>query len=219
MAHDLPRPPRALPHGLRQLQTNSRYHRSSRRILRPRLRQNLYPALLPLHLPHSAYLRRQYHFGPDGLTEARASNLPILSYLANEFDAPFINWLGPIVAIAAIVSSYFGHWLGRHEGAAGIVRKNFDPEKKRISDKALNAAINVFIVVTVWVAAVLNPSVLSLIESLVGPVMALVLFIVPMWTIHKVPALAPYRGKLSNIFVVFSGVAAFSAVVYGLIPS
>ena len=65
----------------------------------------------------------------------------------------------------------------------------------------------------------LNPSVLSLIESLVGPVMALVLFIVPMWAIHKVPALAPYRGKLSNIFVVISGVAAFSAVVYGLIPS
>lgn len=157
--------------------------------------------------------------GPDGLAEARASNLPVLSYLANEFDAPFINWLGPIVAIAAIVSSYFGHWLGGHEGAAGIIRKNFDPEKKRISDKALNMAINVFIVVTVWIAAVLNPSVLSLIESLVGPVMALVLFIVPMWAIHKVPALAPYRGKLSNIFVVISGIAAFSAVVYGLIPS
>lgn len=157
--------------------------------------------------------------GPDGLAEARASNLPILSYLANEFDAPFINWLGPVVAITAIVSSYFGHWLGGHEGAAGIIRKNLDPKHQKISDKALNMGVNIFIMFTVWIAAVLNPSVLGLIESLVGPVMALVLFIMPMWAVHKVPALAPYRGKLANIFLVLAGIAAFSAVVYGLIPS
>lgn len=156
--------------------------------------------------------------GPDGLAEARASNLPILSYLANEFDAPFISWLGPLVAITAIVSSYFGHWLGAHEGAVGIVRENLDPARQRISDSVLKKAVGFFLMVTVWLAAVLNPSILGLIESLVGPIMALVLFILPMWAIRRVPALAPYRGRLSNVFVVVAGLAAFSAVVYGLLP-
>ena len=33
--------------------------------------------------------------GPDGLAAARESNLPVLSYLANVHDSPFISYLGP----------------------------------------------------------------------------------------------------------------------------
>ena len=35
---------------------------------------------------------------------------------------PVISYLGPVIAIAAISSSFFGHYLGAAEGAAAIVR-------------------------------------------------------------------------------------------------
>src|SRR5690625_6450079 len=60
--------------------------------------------------------------GSDGLQEAREANLPVLSYLAQVLDNPLIGYLGPAVAIAAIGSSFFGHYLGAAEGAAGIAR-------------------------------------------------------------------------------------------------
>lgn len=155
--------------------------------------------------------------GPDGMQRARQANLPILSYLANDLNTPFIGILGPIVAITAISSSYFGHWLGAHEGAVGIIRSNFKTEKRGISDKSISLAVSGFLFTCVWLAAIFNPSILSLIETLVGPIMALVLFIMPMYAIHKVAVLQPYRGKLSNIFVVLAGLTAFSAIIYKLL--
>ncbi len=155
--------------------------------------------------------------GPEGMQRARQANLPILSYLANDLNTPFIGILGPIVAITAISSSYFGHWLGAHEGAVGIIRSNFKTEKRGISDKSISLAVSGFLFTCVWLAAIFNPSILSLIETLVGPIMALVLFIMPMYAIHKVAVLQPYRGKLSNIFVVLAGLAAFSAIIYKLL--
>ncbi len=154
--------------------------------------------------------------GTDGLQEARESNLPVLSFLANRLQAPFIEVLGPIVAITAISSSYFGHWLGAHEGAMGIIRSNFKTDEKGISKQKVSLGVSVVLFFCVWIAAILNPSILGLIETLVGPIMAVVLFLMPMYAIHKVKVLEPYRGKFTNIFVVIAGLAAFSAIVYKL---
>ncbi|WP_288863479.1 aromatic amino acid transport family protein, partial [uncultured Corynebacterium sp.] len=60
--------------------------------------------------------------GADGMDAAREQNVPVLSYLANETDAPFMAWMSPIIAICAIITSYFGHLLGTEEGTAYLVR-------------------------------------------------------------------------------------------------
>lgn len=39
---------------------------------------------------------------PDGLDEAASQNIPVLSYLANETDTPFMACLSPLIAAAAI---------------------------------------------------------------------------------------------------------------------
>lgn len=153
--------------------------------------------------------------GPTGLAAAREANLPVLSYLANVQGNPFIAYLGPAVAIAAIGSSFFGHYLGAAEGAAGLVRGFIDPDGSKIGDRTLKLAIAGFIFVTTWAAAILNPSILSLIESLSGPVIASVLFIMPMIAIRKVPALAAYRGRWSNVFVVVMGTIAVAGILLG----
>lgn len=155
--------------------------------------------------------------GPDGLQEAKAANLPVLSHLANVMGMPVIAWLGPAVAVTAIGSSFFGHWLGAFEGAQGIMRGMVDPRSRRFSDRSLRIGITVFLIASTWLAGVLNPSILGLIESLAGPVIAAVLYLMPMYAIHKVPALAPFRGALSNVFVVIAGVVAVGGILLSLI--
>lgn len=155
--------------------------------------------------------------GPDGLQEAKAANLPVLSHLANVMGMPVIAWLGPAVAVTAIGSSFFGHWLGAFEGAQGIMRGMVDPHSRRFSDRSLRIGITVFLIASTWLAGVLNPSILGLIESLAGPVIAAVLYLMPMYAIHKVPALAPFRGALSNVFVVIAGVVAVGGILLSLI--
>ena len=155
--------------------------------------------------------------GPDGLQAAKDQNLPVLSYLANENGSPFIAYLGPAVALTAIASSFFGHYMGAAEGAVGVVRSTVDPQGTRIGTKTLHTAVAVFMFVTTWLVAIANPSVLSLIESLAGPVIAMILYLMPMYAIHKLPALEPYRGKLSNVFVTVAGLVAVSGIIYGLV--
>ncbi|NUL49053.1 HAAAP family serine/threonine permease [Cellulosimicrobium funkei] len=150
--------------------------------------------------------------GPEGLQEAKDANLPVLSHLANVMGLPLIAWLGPAVAVTAIASSFFGHWMGAAEGAAGIVRTMVD-RRGRFSDRGVRIGVSVFLIVTTWLAGVLNPSILSLIESLAGPVIAVVLYLMPMYAIHKVSALDRFRGTASNVFVVLAGLVAVGGIL------
>ena len=152
---------------------------------------------------------------PEELMMAKQQNISILSFLANKFDNPYISYFGPLVAFLAITSSFFGHYLGAKEGLEGLYRKTIG-NGKTIDRKKLNYGSALFFLLTLWGVAILNPSILGLIESLGGPIIAAILFIMPMYAIRKVPAMQCYQGKISNIFVTVMGLIAISAVVYGL---
>jgi len=154
---------------------------------------------------------------PENLAEAKAQNISILSYLANHFSTPLMAWLAPIIAIVAITKSFLGHYLGAREGFNGIVTKALRSRGKSIAESKLNRFTAVFMLITTWIVATLNPSILGLIESLGGPIIAVLLFLMPMYAINKVPAMRKYSGKLSNIFVTLVGLIAISAVVYDLV--
>lgn len=157
-----------------------------------------------------------FALGIDGLRDAAASNLPVLSYLANVLHNPVISYLGPVIAIAAISSSFFGHYLGAAEGAAAIVRDVLGRSRAPISEGRMKIGVALFIFVTTWLVAVVNPSVLTLIETISGPIIASILYLMPMYAIHKVPALEAYRGRLSNVFVTVAGLVAVSGILFGL---
>lgn len=154
---------------------------------------------------------------PENLAEAKAQNISILSYLANHFSTPLMAWLAPMIAIVAITKSFLGHYLGAREGFNGTVNKMLRSRGKTIAENKLNRFTALFMLVTTWIVATLNPSILGLIESLGGPIIAVLLFLMPMYAINKVPAMRKYSGKLSNVFVVLVGLVAISAVVYDLI--
>lgn len=154
---------------------------------------------------------------PENLAEAKSQNISILSYLANHFNTPLMAWLAPIIAMVAITKSFLGHYLGAREGFNGTVNKMLRSRGKNLAEKKLNRFTAVFMLVTTWMVATLDPSILGLIESLGGPIIAVLLFLMPMYAINKVPVMRQYSGKLSNIFVVLVGLVAISAVAWNLI--
>jgi len=149
---------------------------------------------------------------PEQLAEAKAQNLSILSYLANHFSNPTIAFAAPLIAFVAISKSFLGHYIGASEGLKGLIVKS----GKRPGAKALDRIVAAFMLVVCWIVATLNPSILGMIETIGGPVIAAILFLMPMYAIRKVPAMARYRGQASNVFVTAVGLVAISALIYSL---
>ncbi|WP_296134683.1 septum formation initiator [uncultured Corynebacterium sp.] len=154
--------------------------------------------------------------GADGLAEAREQNLPVLSYLANVTGVPVLAFLSPIIAMIAIISSYFGHVLGATEGGNFLLRTVAPKATKKLTEKQVNSIMHGIIFVSAWVVATIDPSILGLIEAIGGPFIASILYLLPMYAIHRIDALAQFRGRVSNYFVVVTGLIAVGATIWGL---
>lgn len=155
--------------------------------------------------------------GADGLAEAREQNLPVLSYLANVTGVPVLAFLSPIIAMIAIISSYFGHVLGATEGGNFLLRSAAPRATAKLSEKQLNSVMHGIIFVCAWIVAIIDPSILGLIEAIGGPFIASILYLLPMYAIHRIDALKQFRGRPSNVFVVFTGLIAVGATVWSLL--
>ena len=148
---------------------------------------------------------------PEQLATAQTQNISVLSYLANVHESPLISYMGPLVAFAAITSSYFGHFLGAHEGLVGLIKSRSNTQVSKIEKISL-----AFIVVTTWIVAVVNPSILGMIETMGAPMIAAILFLMPVFAMNKVPAMAKYKTSAPvQIFTALCGLAAISSVIYG----
>ncbi|MGK2959955.1 MAG: HAAAP family serine/threonine permease [Candidatus Malihini olakiniferum] len=153
---------------------------------------------------------------PMELMEAKTQNISTLSYLANHFNNPVMAYLAPVIATIAISKSFLGHYLGAGEGFNGMVIKSLRSSGKTIEHTKLNRITALFMLVTTWIVATLNPSILGMMETLGGPVIACLLFLMPMYAIQKVPGMKQYSGQISNVFVTVMGLIATTAIVYGL---
>nr|WP_314487505.1 aromatic amino acid transport family protein [uncultured Pseudomonas sp.] len=147
------------------------------------------------------------------LAEAKAQNLSILSYLANHLGNPIIGFVAPMIAFVAIAKSFLGHYIGASEGLKGMLGKT----GLRSSAKTLDRVVAALMLVVCWIVATLNPSILGMIESFGGPIIAVLLFLMPMYAIRRVPAMRKYSGAMSNVFVTLVGLVALTSVVYGLL--
>ncbi|KLN98150.1 aromatic amino acid transport family protein [Moellerella wisconsensis] len=148
---------------------------------------------------------------PEQLIAAKEQNISVLSYIANVHASPIVIYLGPIIAFAAIVSSYFGHFLGAHEGLVGLVKSHSSASVSKIRKGSM-----IFIVLTTWIVAIKNPSILDMIETMGAPMIAAILFILPVFGMRKVPAMAKYRtSTFAQIFTVVCGLASITSVIYG----
>ncbi|EKT62846.1 aromatic amino acid transport family protein [Providencia alcalifaciens] len=148
---------------------------------------------------------------PAELEIAKKENISVLSHIANINPSPILSYLGPIVAFAAIVSSYFGHFLGAHEGLVGLVKS-----RSSVSVKKIELISLLFIVITTWLVAIINPSILGMIETMGAPMIAAILFILPVVAMRIIPAMKPFStSKPAQIFTLLCGLASITSVIYG----
>ena len=168
-----------------------------------------------------------FTLSPQNMAEAKAQNIPVLSYLANHFSsmsgskstfATTLEYGASIIALVAIFKSFFGHYLGTLEGLNGLVLKfGFKGDKTKVSGGKLNLISMVFIMGSTWVVAYANPNILDLIEAMGAPIIASLLCLLPMYAIRKTPALAKYKGRTENIFVTVIGLLTILNIVFKLI--
>ena len=167
-----------------------------------------------------------FTLSPQNMADAKAQNIPVLSYLANHFAsmsgtkstfATLLEYGASIIALVAIFKSFFGHYLGTLEGLNGLIlRFGYKGDKTRVSSGKLNTLSMVFIMGSTWVVAYANPNILDLIEAMGAPIIASLLCLLPMYAIRKAPSLAKYRGRLDNLFVTAIGLLTILNIAYKL---
>ncbi|ENK8272887.1 threonine/serine transporter TdcC [Salmonella enterica] len=167
-----------------------------------------------------------FTLSPQNMADAKAQNIPVLSYLANHFAslsgtkstfATVLEYGASIIALVAIFKSFFGHYLGTLEGLNGLVLKfGYKGDKTKVSMGKLNTISMIFIMGSTWVVAYANPNILDLIEAMGAPIIASLLCLLPMYAIRKAPSLAKYRGRLDNVFVTLIGLLTILNIVYKL---
>lgn len=153
---------------------------------------------------------------PHDLAIAKQQNISILSYMANHFQTPLISYLAPWIAFVALSKSFLGHYVGASEGLQSLMIKYLHRYDNKIRERPLKQISEIFMTLTCWFVATVNPNILKMIESLSGPIIAVFLFLMPMYAIATVPAMKKYRAPFSNIFVTVIGTIVFSAVLYGI---
>ncbi|WP_199152759.1 threonine/serine transporter TdcC [Chromobacterium sp. ASV23] len=167
-----------------------------------------------------------FTLSPQNMAEAKAQNIPVLSYLANHFSgmagersvfAAILEYAASLIALVAIFKSFFGHYLGTLEGLNGLIVKfAYHGDEASVPERRLNMISMVFIMGSTWLVAYVNPNILDLIEAMGAPIIASLLCLLPMYAIRKVPALATYRGRVDNVFVTAIGLLTILNIAYKL---
>lgn len=144
--------------------------------------------------------------GHDQAVEAYQKNVSTLAIAAQNMDGTFVKVLSLVLNIFAVMTAFFGVFLGFKEACQGIavnVLKRFMPEE-RINKKILGFAILIFAVLAAWGAIVLNVPVLSF-TSICSPIFGMIGCLIPAYLVIKVPALHEYRNA-SLVLIVFVGI-------------
>ena len=149
---------------------------------------------------------------PAELMQAKAQNISILTYFAERTDNAMFGWLAQIVAMVAISSSFFGHYMGTREGLNGLLTRNIEAKGQKVNQKALDRGIMIFITLSVWLVAYLDVSVMGLIEAIVSPVIAGILFILPVYAVKRIPSMKKYESR-ANLFTLLMGTIAITGFI------
>lgn len=147
---------------------------------------------------------------------ARTDNISVLSALANKFSNPMIAYVGPLIAILAMSKSFLGTSMGVSEGTVSMVSGACQGLGLSLKESTIARVSSVILFMVTAVITYLNPNVLDIIERVSGPLIAVILFLLPACSIYRLPALKRYRGP-STLFVLVMGLLAISALIYDLL--
>jgi serine transporter len=146
---------------------------------------------------------------PEILLTAKSQNIDALTAIALAYKTPLLLYILPLIAFLAISSSYFGHFEGTREGFCGIIKQvviwNRPELKEKINLDKIRVASTVMLVALLWVLAVYNLSILSIIGAISSPIIAMYAYLMPVILMKKVPRLRIYKSKMAA-FIFIMGI-------------
>ena len=144
--------------------------------------------------------------GHDEAVKAYQQNISALAIAAQFISGDGAGWVkivSVILNIFAVMTAFFGVYLGFREATQGIVmnllRRKFPT--RQFDEKYVQSGIMIFAILLAWSAIVLNAPVLSF-TSICSPIFGLIGCLIPAWLVYKVPALHKYKGlSLKTIII------------------
>lgn len=153
---------------------------------------------------------------PQEIHEALMKNISVMSIFGAYSHSKFIQYVGPAISIIAIVTSIFGHFLGAREGLNGIIVKSLIWRKPhaQLNHLLIDIVVIILIFALLWWVAIENLGIVNMIGEFVAPIIAVILYLLPVIVIHKVPELKAYRSPV-NIVVFLLGLVVIAGYVIG----
>ncbi|WP_437748656.1 amino acid permease [Enterobacter mori] len=152
---------------------------------------------------------------PSYIVSAKEQGVTILSALSMMPSSP--AWLGIsgiIVAIIAMSKSFLGTYFGVIEGATEIVKSSLNQVGVKKS-RAFNRAISILgVSLITFAVCCINPNAISMIYAISGPLIAMILFIMPTLSTYLIPSLKQYR-SIGNLLTLIVGVLCVSVMFVG----
>ena len=140
---------------------------------------------------------------------AKEENISALAIVAKNFGSGNSNWhiyFGMLLNIFAVLTSFFGVFLGFSEGTKGIL-VNLISRNKQITpqlDKTINFLVLIIGIVLCWGVIVLNMPVLSF-TSICSPIFGFIGCLIPAYLVYKIKELHCFKG-IELYFIIFTGI-------------
>lgn len=141
--------------------------------------------------------------GREEAVKAYEQNISALAIVAQFFPGSWATYVGMILNIFAVMTAFFGVYLGFREATQGIVMNllaRVMPEDK-INQNYVQKGIMIAAILLAWGAIVLNAPVLSF-TSICSPIFGLVGCLIPAYLVYKVPMLHKYKGVALYIIII-----------------
>ncbi|WP_036412103.1 amino acid permease [Morganella morganii] len=143
--------------------------------------------------------------GHDEAVKAYQQNISALAIAAKFFPGGWVTVVSVMLNIFAVMTAFFGVYLGFREATQGIVMNILQRimPAEWINETLVKYGIMVFAVLLAWGAIILNAPVLSF-TSICSPIFGMVGCLIPAYLVYKVPVLHKYKG-ISLYLIIFTG--------------
>ncbi|WP_035587213.1 aromatic amino acid transport family protein [Hippea jasoniae] len=154
------------------------------------------------------------------VAEAAKQNLSIMDILSEHFKSGIWHYIVPIIPITAILSSFLGAFLGTletfNEGTKWLLVKLEPSKANNLSQKTLSAISSVIIFFILWLIAISNIEIMSILGFLSAPSIAAFIFVVPfLYTIYTQKGFNLKR-DLSLLVLLIIGIIVIFSYAMGL---
>lgn len=142
----------------------------------------------------------------ENAVSAYQQNISALAIMAQIFPASSVGLIGVVLNIFAVMTAFFGVYLGFREACVGIfttIWSRWVPSEK-LQGRWLQYGVMIFAVLLAWGAVIVNLPVLSF-TTFCSPIFGIIGCLIPVWLVMKRPALSKYRGA-GLIFIAIIGI-------------